>query len=152
MYYSTAEDVCLVREIFSHDENLDSDLNKTCGLIIGNLKPTNTKNFQAGITPTKIRREVASYVKCGRKISDDRHLLYERSAAKQRLKLGKVFSQPRINALNKLPIKEKKSFGRKEGSLKPSSRGMRINPSDLLTRKVTMQLGLNENARIACAA
>ena len=91
--FSAAEYACPAWERSPHARKLDSTLNASCRSITGCLKSTNMNKVYllAGIAPPDIRRAVASRVERLKQATDERHPLYNHSAANRRLKSRKSF-------------------------------------------------------------
>ncbi|KAJ8370885.1 hypothetical protein SKAU_G00109130 [Synaphobranchus kaupii] len=133
--YSTAEYACPVWERSAHAKKLDPTLNDTCRLITGCLKPTNTTNLHilAGIAPPNIRREVASRNERQKQSTDERHLVFGKTAAKQRLKSRKSFLSHTITPTATASA-ERVSLWKTEIQKAPPTHNMKIPPSESLPK------------------
>ena len=92
--YSTAEYCAPVWTRSCHAHKVDPELNRSCRIITGTLKPTPLPSLYrvAGITPPSIRRETISRTEKNNQISDPRHPLHPHQVVRQRLKSRKSFT------------------------------------------------------------
>ena len=77
-----------------HARKVDAELNNSCRIITGTLKPTPVPALYrlSGIAPPHIRRETTSKVHKHRQETDSRHPLYNHTPPRRRLKARKSFS------------------------------------------------------------
>ena len=91
--YSSAEYASPVWARSCHARKIDSELHNTCRIITGNLKPTAIPALHrlAGIAPPHIRRATAAKLHKYKQETDPRHVLYDHTQIKSRLKSRKSF-------------------------------------------------------------
>ena len=92
--YSTAEYCAPVWARSCHAHKVDPELNRSCRIITGTLKPTPLPSLYrvAGIAPPNIRRETLSRTEKHNQINDPRHPLHSHQVVRQRLKSRKSFA------------------------------------------------------------
>ena len=98
--YSAAEYCSPVWERSCHSHNVDAELNQTCRIITGALRPTPLPVLcrLVGIAPPNIRRATQSKVEKYKQEYDSRHSLYDHHAVRQRLESRRSFMT--INSIN----------------------------------------------------
>jgi hypothetical protein len=86
--YSSAEYACPVWGRSTHAKKVDPALNSSCRLITGCLRSTPTESLYtlAAIAPPDVRRQVASMQERERQTTDEKHPMFNQSAAPKRLK------------------------------------------------------------------
>ena len=86
--YSTAEYCAPVWSRSCHAWKVDSELNKACRTITGNLKPTPLPTLYrlASICPPSIRRNAITMAERQKQLSDNRHPLHYHQGVQPRLK------------------------------------------------------------------
>ena len=91
--YSTAEYCAPVWSRSCHSGKVDSELNKACRTITGNLRPTPLPALYrlASICPPSIRRDAITKAERERQLSDNRHPLHHHQGVQPRLKSRKSF-------------------------------------------------------------
>ena len=91
--YSTAEYCAPVWSRSCHAQKVDTELNKACRIITGNLKPTPLPYLYrlASIPPPSIRREAITKVERQKQLSDNRHPLFNHQGVQRRLRSRKSF-------------------------------------------------------------
>ena len=91
--YSAAEYCSPVWERSCHSHNVDTELNQTCRIITGALRPTPLPVLYrlAGIAPPNIRRAAHSKAQKYKQENDIRHPLYGHQVVRQRLKSRRSF-------------------------------------------------------------
>ena len=91
--YSTAEYCSPVWEKSCHAKKVDSELNNTCRLITGTLRPTPLPTVYrlAGIAPPHIRRTTKAKIQKFKQETDIRHTLYGHVPPRSRLKSRNSF-------------------------------------------------------------
>ena len=91
--YTFAKCACPVWECSTHAKVTNPVFNEGCQIIPGCLKPTNTNSLYvlAGISPSDIRRAVASRSECTQQLQDTRHPLHNHVDVRKHLKSQKSF-------------------------------------------------------------
>lgn len=91
--FSAGEYACPVWARSAHTREVDAELNDTCRIVTGCLKPTPVGMLfpLAGIAPPRVRREVTCSLEKQKQESDPRHPLYGLSPAAGRLRSRKSF-------------------------------------------------------------
>lgn len=91
-----------VRERLCHAHNIDPELQKSCRIITGTLKPTSLPALfrLAGIQPSFIRREIITKIERHKELIDSWHSLYGHQEVRKRLKFHKSFLT--IETLNQI--------------------------------------------------